>query len=270
MRDRIPKDRLLKSAVTALKITLLAGFLLLGAYLRPGAGRTWQNLLRTNDALVVKKIILEGHRLVAEEEILERMGFTAGRFMADISLEDIALDLEELPQVREVLVKKHYPSAIYVRIRERTPLFISGDDPGRLVSEEGILLGSAGRWDGDLPRVLGLDTSQGSLADTGFLKVINRLRSAVLEAGMAWPGICSLLDVSDHEAPVVRLHGRVPVYLGPEGYGQKMRRLAAVLPRLEEARVAVSYIDLRFSQRVVVGTGEGENLLVGKQVGGFG
>jgi cell division septal protein FtsQ len=270
LRDRIPKDSLLRSAAAAMKIALLAGFLLLAAYLSPGVGRTWQHLLRTNDVLVVKKIILEGHRLVTEEEILEKIGVAAGHFIADISLEDIALELEELPQIREVLVKKHYPSAIYVRIRERTPLFIAGDGPGWLVSEEGMILGSAGRWDGDLPRVSGLDTSGGRLTDGRSLEVVDRLRSAVAEAGLDWPGMCSFLDISDGETPMVRLHGTIPVYLGSEGYKQKIIRLASVLPRLEEAGLAVSYIDLRFSQRVVVGTGQDGEPFNEEQVGGFG
>jgi hypothetical protein len=124
------------------------------------------------------------------------------------------------------------------------------------VDAEGILLEEALPARMDLPRVTGLDVSGGYVGQGRALSLVFELREAVVAAGLEWPAAAARLDLSDPEWPTAHFRGRVPVYLGLGGYREKLERLALVLPEVEEKGIPVKYIDLRFDQRVVVGTVE--------------
>ncbi len=136
------------------------------------------------------------------------------------------------------------------------------DPEGRkVVDDEGVVMGALDPDMGPLPLVTGLAAEGGTVDYAGAVETVKQVRDAALAAGFGWPGPFPLLDLSRKGAPIAFYRGAVPVQLGGGPYRESLARFAAVLPDMgEEFLASVLYFDLRFRERVVVGTkppGEG-------------
>lgn len=265
LRDRLKLLFLVFKAILALTVIVAA------ALIYPIADDKVRGHLYQQDALSIKKLILEGNSLVSRDEILEKLEIHAGQNLMDIDLRELVLKLEQLPAVRSALIRKHYPSALHIKVVERVPLMIAGRDNEWLVDDEGIIIGNVESADGDLLTVTGIDIEKQDNVDKKAVEIVSNLREASISARLEWPGIFTLLDLTRREDPIFYLKGDVPVYLGVEDYREKVNRLARVLPSLAGNNISLSYIDLRFDQRVVVGTNQDKGQSMGKrQVRKFG
>ncbi len=241
-------------SLLALKVMLGLGLAAGTAWIVPRFGGNVRGLIYRQDSLTAKKLILEGNRLVSREEVLSALAIGAGDNLVEMDLRELARRLERLPAIKSALLAKEYPSALHVKIVERRPLLVLEGQPRWLVDEEGTVMGQVEVPPESLPLVTGLTLSGRRLARPEAAGVVAELREGSLAAGLGWPGVFNILDLTEPSEPLGWLPGPVPVRLGLGGYRDKMSHMAYVLPQLTGGRLAVTYIDLRFESRVVVGT----------------
>jgi cell division protein FtsQ len=221
----------------------------------PPLAATVRDMVFREESLTARRLVLEGNRLVSRELITTTLGIGDGDTLVNMDVGSMAARLERLPAVKSALVKKQYPSALYIRITERRPLMIVLDGAERrLVDDEGVVMGGDGVTGEEFPLVSGVTLTRGRVADPTVTQVLAGLRDASLAAGLGWPGVFPVVDFSSPEGPVGFVAGVLPVRLGRGGYPDKMARFASVLPRLGAGQASPVYVDLRFDRRVVVGT----------------
>lgn len=252
-RPRVGFRERLRLIVRVFKFLAGAAVISAVVYFGPPVAGKIRGLLYRQKTLSVQKLILEGNNMVSREEIIEKLGVGAGENIMDLDLNVMARNLEEMPAIKSALIKRHYPSALYVKVIERRPLMIVDDGRKLMVDGEGVVIGRVEASSPSLPTVTGIRIGNRRSADAAAVEMIARLREAALSGGLDWPGVFSLVDVSRDDCPVIFMNGKIPVLIGEDAFESKMLRLAKVLPRINGKETPVSYIDLRFDRRVVVG-----------------
>lgn len=176
----------------------------------------------------------------------------SGRRMGNLLLFDIGRlrrDLEAHRWVREVRVRRVFPSSINIEIRERTPEAVLLTTPPMLIDREGVRLDPAGPGD---------STALPVFRDkAGFRSDVERKLS------LAWncmgdlstrqKSIIAGLDLTEHRNVVAELKGTdLRIKLGDSEFASKMETYLRDRVRLESYG-PLNYIDLRFSDRIYLG-----------------
>ena len=119
-----------------------AFFALMAAAILVGA--IWA--LLGSSLLVVRSIAVTGIHLVPRAEVLRAAGIKPGTPLARISTRVIALRVERITQVESAQVSRHWPDAIVITVRERTPaLAVAAGGGYALIDKFGVVVRPAAR-----------------------------------------------------------------------------------------------------------------------------
>lgn len=225
------------------------GALLLGAAL--GGWRGWI-ALTTGEVLRIGEIRFSGLRTISAEELLEASPVKRGDNLVLTDVDAMARSLRRNPWVAEVEVRRRWPPALEVAVRERQAAVLVDLGTLYLADGEGHVIKRAGPGDGlDLPLVTGFaaeDYVKRRADVEGGLRGALRLAGAWAAAGL------------DRSLPIAEIHldfvDGVTVYAGEEGVqvrlggddpGPKLARLRTVLAalRADGKRAEVIHLDNR-------------------------
>src|ERR1700730_3169700 len=107
-------------------------------------GAIWA--LLGSSLLVVRSIAVTGIHLVPRAEVLRAAGIKPGTPLARISTSVIALRVERITQVESAQVSRHWPDAIVITVRERTPALAVASGGGyALIDKFGVVVRSVAR-----------------------------------------------------------------------------------------------------------------------------
>lgn len=227
-----------------------------GFLLASGALLTAQMLLESG-YFGVQQIRVEQQERVTEGDILDASDIKVGDSLFDLELHMIGRKIEEHPWIARADVERSFPDHVVIRVVEREARAII--DLGYLyyvdsAGEVFKMLDAADQL--DYPVITGIDRqylldnpdqTQGSL-DLA-LQLMDELDSRDL---------FNLDDVSeihyDQQEGII-LHtriGGVPVRMGKLGFNVKLNRLEKIYSDLEPRLMALKYIDLNVTDRVIV------------------
>jgi len=209
------------------------------------------------DLLPIRKVRVEGSfHHVSVAQIRGRMAPFAGQGFFSVNLAQVAQAVESLPWVARAAVRRSWPDALEVRIREQQPVARWGKDG--LLNAEGKLFTSNASGGDRLPE---LDGPAGSEAEV--LAAYRRARKVVAAAGLRLAG----LRRNRRGSWRARLAQGVRIRIGRGAPAAVLQHfidtgLAAVRSRLPR----IAFIDLRYPNGFAVAdrAGKGDGQAAGK------
>jgi len=247
---------------------------------RRGAWRTWARVVRLAVAIgvvasaaygigryvgasgvfAISRITVRGNTRLSTGEVVALVDGLKGHNILSSGLGEWRQRLLESSWVLEAFLRRSLPSTVEITIVERVPVGI-GRIRGELflVDERGAVVDEYGpRYaDLDLPVIDGLSSATGGTGagiDGGRAALMERLLGAVRSQPELSRRI-SQVDVSDPLNAVVILDkDPVLVRLGDDRFVERLQAYLELASLFRERVPDLEYVDLRFGERVYVGT----------------
>jgi cell division protein FtsQ len=224
--------------------------LVLGAV---GFGVVW---LLTSPRFAITEVAVSGASRLTPEEVVTASGIGPGTNLFRLDRAAVVARVESLPLVRRADLVRRFPNRITISIEERRPFTLV--HAGRLhwIDEHGVGLGAEPKAVApSVPVITGLHPtdlegkppSARVAAGISLLRVLLRSESALIQQ-------ISEIDVSRPDGPVLYTVEGVEVRIGSEDWEARLSRLQGVLAQIRAGTEAVSAIDLRFRDQVVLKT----------------
>lgn len=227
-----------------------------GFLLASGALLTVQVLLESG-YFGVEQIRVEQQVRVSEGDILAASDITIGDSLFDMELYMIGRKIEEHPWIARAEVERFFPDQVVIRVVEREARAIIDLDYLYYVDRSGEVFKMLDAGDElDYPVITGIDREY--LLDNpdkteGCLEL-----ALVLMDELDKREIFSLEEVSEiyydqHDGLTLHTRvGGVPVRMGKDSFAVKLNRLETIYEDLEPRLLALKYIDLNVTDRVIV------------------
>jgi cell division protein FtsQ len=217
--------------------------------------------LRRSGLLAVTEVSVVGARRIPEATVRTAAGIDVGTDLLGIDPEAVADRLEAVPGILRARAARHLPSRVVITIEEREPYALVNlsrpDGAAGLVwvDATGHLVGPERH--GAMPALPILSGVEPPPATAGE-PVGDRLQTglallhALKRAGGLVADRVSEVDLGPAGGPVLYTVDGMAVWLGPEGWDERLARLDAVLGGLAEQQEPVATVDLRFRDQVVL------------------
>lgn len=227
-----------------------------GFLLASGALLTAQMLLESG-YFGVEQIRVEQQVRVSEGDILDASDIEIGDSLFDLELHMIGRKIEEHPWIARAEVERAFPDQVVIRVVEREPRAIIDLDYLYYVDKSGDVFKMLEAGDElDYPVITGIDR-QYLLDNPDQTQDSLNLALALMNQLEVRP-LFNLDDVSEihfDQQDGLIMHtriGGVPVRMGKQGFELKLNRLEAIYQDLEPRLLALKYIDLNVTDRVIV------------------
>lgn len=255
-RRAVRQSKLARIAVVAQKrgVGLLLAMAFLGSVGAAGAVRggqydlfvaefgTLSDLAARAVGLGVAGVTITGAKELNEDEILATSGITTRDSLPFLDVAAVRQHIKEMPMVRDVSVRKLYPSRLLVEVQERTPYALwQINGQVQVISKDGMAIDQLND-----PRLIKLPFVVGEDANLRvpeFLKILgqagdlrDQIRAGVLVAGRRW-------DLKLNSGLEVRLPER-----DPDVAFAAFAKLAREMRILDKDLISV---DLRMPDRMV-------------------
>ena len=237
----------------SLRIVIASGS---GFLLASGALLTAQMLIESG-YFGVEQVRVEQQVRVSEGDILAASDIKLGDSLFDLELHMIGRKIEEHPWIARADVERAFPNHVVIRVVEREPRAIIDLDYLYYVDRGGVVFKMLETGDTlDYPVITGIDRQY--LLDNpdqtqDSLDLALRLME-VLDTRQTF----NLEDVSEihfdqQEGLIMYTRtGGVPVRMGRQNFAIKLNRLEAIYEDIEPRLLALKYIDLNVTDRVIV------------------
>ena len=214
----------------------------------------------TAEALTITSIKVTGTNRMAPGEVLALLEGLRGANMITANLESWRQKLLEAPWVADAEIRRVFPGTVGVVIAEREPLGI-----GRirnalyLIDREATIIDEFGPKyaEFDLPIIDGLAPAGGEQGDPIDLDRA-ALAGRVLADFQRRPDLArrvSQVDVSNvRDAIVILKDDTALIHTGDAQFVDRVQAYLDLAPRLREQVPQIDYVDLRYGERVFVGT----------------
>jgi len=227
-----------------------------GFLLASGALLTVQMLLESG-YFGVNLVRVEQQVRVSEGDILDASDIKIGDSLFDLELHMIGRKIEEHPWIARAEVERSFPDQVVIRVVERQARAIIDLDYLYYVDREGVAFKMLESGDElDYPVITGIDRQY--LLDHPD-QTQNSLDLALsLMDQLEQRKLFNLDDVSEihfdqQEGLIIHTRiGGVPVRMGKENFYAKLDRFEAIYEDLEPRLLALKYIDLNVTDRVIV------------------
>ena len=218
-----------------------------------GLGTLW---VFTSPRFAITEVAVSGASRLTPEEVVAASGIGPGTNLFRLDRAAVVARLEALPLVRRAEVVRRFPNRVTLSVEERRPFTLA--HAGRLhwIDEQGVNLGAETRAVAPkVPVITGLspaDLAGGPPSPRvaigiSLLRVLLRSETTLLQQ-------VSEIDVSRPDGPVLYTVEGVEVRLGADDWEARLGRLQGVLAQVRAGGEAVSVIDLRFRDQVVLKT----------------
>ena len=200
--------------------------------------------------LVLTQVQVEGHIRTSLTDINKTIGLTQGMPIFDIDLKTVQNQLKELPWIKSVILERHLPSTLFIRITEKEPIAV---------------------WQNNR-KYLPLDTDGQPIQDTQ-----THLPHLILVVGEDAPAHTPDLLKALEDYPEIREKVRSAVRVGGRRWNLILNEVDGLIVKLPELDIAValdrlqqaadqdkllkkdlSMIDLRQPDRLIVRLKEGK------------
>jgi len=217
------------------------------------APRSWLDIefLKTKDIRVI------GNKNISEKEV-KKLSEIEGKNFLSLNLVEAAKRIVENPWIKIADLRRRFPNKISIAIQERSPFAYVQTASLNLIDEEGVILRIVSEIEKkELPVITGFrETSQLNPGDKITSPNINmgiETLKEIRDKNLIPISDISTLDISNTFNPVLTLK-RSPgqIYLGIGDLDEKVKKLKTLYENKNEIFPAISYIDLRFKDRVIV------------------
>ena len=189
------------------------------------AGAAWA--LLGSSLLVVRHVEVTGNRLVTAAQVRQAARIAAGAPLATVNTAAAARRVEQLAPVLSATVRRSWPDAVIISVRERTSVFAVAAAGGyQLIDSHGVTVRQATRKPASMPLLSSPPAVlRGSRAISAAAAVLRQLPLALRKR---------IVSVSAASASAVTLHlagGTTVLWGGPGDLSQKLAELGLLLRR---------------------------------------
>lgn len=206
--------------------------------------------LSKSSLFALREVEVYGNRYLSERMMVEMMGIAYGESLLAFPADEVAEMLLESKWIKSVSLRKEYPGKLLVRVEEAVPqalLQVRGDV--YFVDEEGNVLEKLK----DAPvQFLPVIVSNSARNPRAFREAVN-LAGVVKAKGLAAKK--DRIEISGVEKGPENLTMNIDgltAKVGQGDYEEKLRRLFELSDEIKRRHVNVKYVDLRFSNSVIV------------------
>lgn len=213
-----------------------------------------------SSVLRVDRVVVRGNVRLSSGDVEALVAGIRGEKILTIDFDHYRERVMDSPWVAEVTFWRVLPSTVEIQLAERVPMVVARlGQHLYLVDNAGIVIDEFGPQyrDFDLPIVDGLVSTaarKGPMADIGRVRLIGRF----LDAVAARPDLAkrvSQLNVSNARDLVVLLDGDpAMLHVGDDHFINRLQMYLDLSPTLQEQFVDIDYVDLRFDERLYVGS----------------
>ncbi len=241
---------LLRRLTRSVLLLSIAGLVVVAAIL---AGR----LLLERGYFRIEKVRVVANQRVATDEIVALSDIRPGDGIFELDLERIGRKIEENPWIARARVRRIFPGEVVIEVKEREPGAILSLGYLYYVDRDGEIFKLLSPEDRlDYPVITGITREDLTRQPA---RVRRRLRQAMLLLRqLEGRRTLTLEDISevhidrDGGFELTTYVGGVPIRLGYGDFTAKLDRLEKVYKELRPQLMALKYIDLNVSDRVIV------------------
>lgn len=208
----------------------------------------------------VQKVEVCGAKRLTHDEIVALTGVAPGQNLLALRLKSIGQQVSSNPWVASVRVQRFFPGTIAVSISERQPVAVINMGLLYYLDDKGEPFKPLSFGDSlDFPVVTGIaedDLNNDPITTKDALKTASNLIGALKQHGSF-----ILADVSEihydrgHGFTLYTTAGALPVKIGTDDFDKKLQRFARIYQNLMTQQPGLQYIDLDYSDRIVVKKG---------------
>jgi cell division protein FtsQ len=220
----------------------LAGAAAIAAF---AAGLGWAGYRVTDPSTLPVKTVRVGGELVHLER--DRLRRTVAPFaragLLRVDIDEVRIALEALPWVERAAVRRAWPDALEISIREQQPVAMWGRKA--LVNERGELFyPPADEWPRGLPELAGPDRNAAAIASR-----FSELRNLLAPLGIE---LAALIQ-DERRSWRLRLRNGMDIRLGRKQTAERLLRFMRLYPRVLAGRAAeIKRVDLRYTNGFAV------------------
>lgn len=206
----------------------------------------------------VATLEVSGQRRLTREAIETVADITLGVNLFAVDTKAVVARLESLPLIRRAQVTRILPNRVSIEVEERRPFSLVHAGALHWIDEEGVDLGLETRAvavEAPLLSGLGPDdlgTARRAPSDRAVLGVA--LQRLLLRSQSPLLQQIAEIDVGRPEGPVLYTVNGIEVRLGHDDWESRLGRLQGVLAQLTASGEAVTAVDLRFRDQIVLKT----------------
>jgi cell division protein FtsQ len=247
---------------------LVCGFTSYGMYrlLKSGAGR----LVFENPRFAIAQMVVETDGVLQPQQVMRFAGVQKGQNIFSVNLREVQRNLELIPMIKQVEIRRELPQRLVIRLNERTavarlqPSSRQLKDEVFLIDREGVVMKPIRLDDGTVlqpqtPRVLPVLTGAG-LADVRVGRPVESeqvQRALSLLDKLEQSGAGTMLEVEQIDLSKARrltlvTRQRMTVQFDVQDLRPQLRRVSAILNWAQQHQRQVASIDLTVNRGVPV------------------
>jgi cell division septal protein FtsQ len=250
-RSKINMRGLLKKTVRIATAIVLVSFTFLVCYELYGfVGKT--TFLRLD------QIEVTGNKKLSREEILAAASVRPGDDLLSLSISSMGKELAKNPWVAGVRVRRNFPHSLAIEVTERQPIGIVSMGYLYYLDNRGDIFKPLQEGDSlDFPVITGLTEDDVQRDPSGTKETIKGILALVGELNAGNKGITTA-DISELHYDkgfgytLFTIKHGLPIRVGISGFSEKLDRLSRVYQELQAQMLQLEYIDLDYSDRIVV------------------
>lgn len=198
--------------------------------------------------IFVGNIVFAGNYYVKDDELLSLINVKKGDRLFGISKEEIYHRLKRSPWVDDAVIRKDLSGQIFIDIIEAKPLAILNlSDKKYLIDKKGKILETI--KDGSelfLPVIKEIDPENDIETYKEAIKLANIIQGMDIFLAIS-------TEILGHRIEDLSLKAdNLLIKIGGGDYDKKLERFKAIKGEIESRNIQVDYIDLRFSDRIIV------------------
>jgi cell division protein FtsQ len=213
----------------------------------------------TTPRFAITAVEVRGAARVPTERILDVAGVAPGTNLWRVDSDAVVGRLEALPEIRRAELIRELPGRVTILVEERRPFTLVHGNRLHWMDEEGRVLGEERQAVvPPVPVITGLTEDEVATMRTEpspKARAAIALIRTLLRSGSPLAAAISEIDMSRREGPVLWTVDGIEVRLGTEDWEERLARLEGVLSQVASEEGAVSAIDLRFRDQVVLKRG---------------
>ncbi len=208
--------------------------------------------------LKLERVDVTGFKKLTRDEIMSAASVKIGDDLLGIRLSRMGEQLTKNPWVASVRVRRTFPHSLSIDVQERQPVGVVSMGYLYYLDSRGEIFKPLQEGDSlDYPVITGLSEDDLIRDPTGAKETLKGILALLQQLKKERSGI-SLADISELHYDkgfgytLFTLNKGLPIRLGTEGFSDKLDRLAKVYSLLQPQIPSLEYIDLDYSDRIVV------------------
>jgi len=206
----------------------------------------------------LERIEISGIKKLTRDEILSAASVKPGDDLLGMRLSRMGEQLTKNPWIASVRVRRNFPHSLFIDIQERQPVAVVSMGYLYYLDSRGEIFKPLQEGDSlDFPVITGLaeddlirDPAGAKETLKGVLALLQQLKQERL--GISLADISELHYDKGFGYTLFTMDRGLPIRLGTEDFNDKLERLAKVYSQLQPQMPNLEYIDLDYSDRIVV------------------